>query len=403
MPVTPARDHGYVDREGRNQAPNCQGIKRMCTRNVSILLAGVLCCLSTTSVMAATAESVQHFIAPCFSPVQKVNCEVSGVVRSGAGLILVNDKRMPTPAGSAVFTMQLKDDRAIGPPTYLENQVLSQADKYEALTTTLDGKFVIASTAFNKEGTLDNPGLDVLNTLVYWPVIAPDQAKVLSPSTRGGITSSRELREKIFKAIDLHKQQEGGAHSPATSYFQVEALTTAPDDTLLIGLRKYGQDSKTATFSFLLLSVSLKQLDGELMLGDAFKVILNLTPDKLARELGLPDGSLAELGLSGIEFDRYNNDRFYAVTSFEKGDVLGGYLWMLPLEKGAAGQPQPVRGKDGAPIKFANKPEGVEVLDQHRVLVVHDDDRVKVKDDENGSVRKDYEFTYSVINLAPTQ
>lgn len=172
---------------------------------------------------------------------------------------------------------------------------------------------------------------------------------------------------------------------------------------MLIGLRKYGQDSKTATFSFLLLSVSLKQLDGELMLGDAFKVILDLTPDKLARELGLPDGSLAELGLSGIEFDRYNNDRFYAVTSFEKGDVLGGYLWMLPLEKGAAGQPQPVRGKDGAPIKFANKPEGVEVLDQHRVLVVHDDDRVKVKDDENGSVRKDYEFTYSVINLAPTQ
>ncbi|WP_434729120.1 hypothetical protein [Pseudomonas soli] len=352
--------------------------------------------------MAVTAESVQNFIAPCFSPVQKVNCEVSGVVRSGAGLILVNDKRMPTPAGSAVFTMQLKDEQAIGSPTYLENQTLSQADKYEALTTTLDGKFVIASTAFNKEGTSDNPGLDVLNTLVYWPVMAPDQAKVLSPSTRGGITSSRELREKIFEAIDLHKQQKGSAHSPATSYLQVEALTTTPEGNLLIGIRKYGQDSKTATFTFLLLSVSLNQHDGELMLGDALKVVLDLTPDKLARKLGLPDGSLPELGLSGIEFDRYNNDRFYAVTSFEKGDVLGGYLWMLPLEKGAPGKPQPVRGKDGAPIKFANKPEGVEVLDQHRVLVVHDDDRVKVKD-ENGGVRKDYEFTYSVINLAPTQ
>ncbi|MFK3771038.1 hypothetical protein [Pseudomonas sp. NPDC089406] len=306
---------------------------------------------------------------------------------------------MPAPANSAVFTVPFEDNRVSGAPTYLESQVLSQADKYEALTSTLDGKFIIASTAFNKEGTSENPGLDVLNTLVYWPASAPGQARVMSPSTRGGITSSRDLREKIVTAIDSYGRQAQGTPSPATSYFQVEALTTAPDGTLLMGIRKYGKDSKTATFSFLLLSVPLIEHEGGLELGNTFKVVLNLTPDELARRLSLPDGSLPELGLSGMEFDRHNKDRFYAVTSFETGDVIGGYLWMLPLDNGIIGPPQPVSGKDAMPVKFANKPEGVEVLDQHHVLVVHDDDRVKVKLAQSAGVREDYEFNYSVITI----
>jgi len=362
----------------------------MRTRIVLPLLAALLSCLTAASSYAITpvAESVRHHTAPCFAPAQNVNCEVSGVVRSGDQLILVNDKQMPSPGSPAVFTLRLDGQRINAEPVYLPGETLRKADKYEALTSTLDGRYILASTAFNKEGTAQKPELDALNTLLYWPQGAPEQAKVLAPSSRGGVTSSRGLRDKISQVI-------------GSPYFQVEALTITPDKQLLVGIRKHGQNSKVADFSFLLLAVPLIQEGNELTLGDSFTKVLDLKPEDLTRKLGLPDGSHPELGISGIEYDRYSKNRFYAVTSFEKENTLGGYLWVLPLEQGKVGQPQPVKGGDGKPVAFANKPEGVEILDRRHVLVVHDDDRVKVKPSADGNVREDHEFAYSVVTLTP--
>lgn len=87
------------------------------------------------------------------------------------------------------------------------------------------------------------------------------------------------------------------------------------------------------------------------------------------------------------------------MTSFEKGDELGGYLWVLPYEGKQIGQPQPVNHTDGFAVAFNHKPEGVEVLDPHHVLVVHDDDRVRVKDPAISRQREAHEFFYNIVDF----
>lgn len=341
-------------------------------------------------------ESIEHKTAHCFSAPPAVNCEVSAVVRTGESLILANDKPVPDREGTAVFTLAFKDGQLSGLPSYLPGKALKEADKFEALTTTLDGRYVIASTAFNKAGTEQNPRADVLNTLVYWPVNAPQSAKVLSLSSRGGVNSSMTLRKQIGEAV-------------GSPYFQIEGISMAPsepgmtsraDEQLILGIRKHGNSSADSAFSFLLISAHVKLNDGELRLVDSFKRIKRLELSAAGRVLGL----------SGIEYDRYNQDRLYAVTSFEqtsvddkgnKVDEIGGFLWVLPFTEGKPGEPRLVHRADGKALMFSNKPEGVEVLDARHILVVHDDDRVEVQTSEAGIKRGNSEFAYSQISFAP--
>lgn len=215
---------------------------------------------------------------------------------------------------------------------------------------------------------------------------SPQEARIVEPSTRGQVSSSRGLRDKIGKAI-------------GAPYFKIEAMTTAPGDRLLIGVRKYGQDSKTADYAFLLLSTSLKVDAHNAVLGDEFEVVKTLSPEQLRRKLELSQGARPELGISGIEFDRCNNDRFYATTSFETDQEIGGYLWVLPFKDNTLGDPEPVKTRDALPLAFVHKPEGVEVLDCNRVLVVHDDDRFRIEDPDLGRARQVHEFVYQVVQF----
>ncbi|MFR0675485.1 hypothetical protein ACLUUI_16250 [Enterobacterales bacterium AW_CKDN230030176-1A_HGKHYDSX7] len=336
--------------------------------------------------LQASVQSVQTRTAPCFTKQPPVNCEVSGVVRVGDTLVLANDKPMPNPGDPAIFTMPWHNEHLSGEPAYLASPTLTRADKYEGLTTTLDGTYIVAITAFIKEGTAEQPAADALNTLLYWPVGSPQEARIVEPSTRGQVSSSRGLRDKIGKAI-------------GAPYFKIEAMTTAPGDRLLIGVRKYGQDSKTADYAFLLLSTSLKVDAHNAVLGDEFEVVKTLSPEQLRRKLELSQGARPELGISGIEFDRCNNDRFYATTSFETDQEIGGYLWVLPFKDSTLGDPEPVKTRDASPLAFVHKPEGVEVLDCNRVLVVHDDDRFRIEDPNLGRARQVHEFVYQVVQF----
>lgn len=354
----------------------------------SLAFAGMMLYLPSlyAAAIATPAATVQSYLAPCFEAGKGVNCEVSAVALTGESLVLANDKQMPKAGDPAIFTLKLDNQKIVGTPSYLESSVLRTADKFEGLTTTLDGKYVIAITAFNKEGTAQNPSADALNTLLYWPVGNPEKAAIIVPSTRGQITSSRGLRERIGKAV-------------GSPYFQIEALSTAPGDRLLMGIRKFGVNSKSADYAFLLLSIPCSISEQGFELGDEVETLWNLTPDQLAQTLGMEAGAYPELGISGIEFDRYNQDRFYAVTSFERDDKIGGFLWVLPLTEGKPGRPQPVRLNDGSALAFINKPEGVEVLDGRSVLIVHDDDRMKIKKPESNVQRQDHEFVYSVVTF----
>ncbi|MBG6123700.1 MULTISPECIES: hypothetical protein [Pseudomonas] len=336
--------------------------------------------------------TVEHHTAACFTPETSVNCEVSVVVESNGKLLLANDKRLPATGGPALFTLDLEQGKISGEPAVLPGDALKEADKYEALTKTLDGRYIIASTAFNKAGTQQDPRADTLSTLLYWPVDDPEAAKPLSPSSRGGVTSSIRLRKQISEAI-------------GAPYFQIEGITMAPsepahekaaDGQLIIGIRKQGNSSADSYFGFLLISAHVKFNNGTMELVEAFKTIQNFNLQAQGKTLGL----------SGIEYDRFNKDRLYAVTSFEQQSVdaagkksteIGGFLWAVPFTAGKPGTPKLLTREDGSALVFSNKPEGVEVLDAHQIIVVHDDDRVEVTTSEAGIKRGDNEFAYSKI------
>ncbi|WP_280041028.1 hypothetical protein [Pseudomonas sp. Hg5Tf] len=349
---------------------------------VSLFLPTVL-----ASPLPERIEAIEHRTAKCFSPPPSINCEVSAVVRTGDQLILANDKPVPGKGGRSLFTVNLKGDDLSGNPTYLRGDTLKDADKYEALTTSLDGRYVIASTAFNKD-------VAAMSTIVYWPVGESSAAKALA--AYADAPKPTPLREQISSAI-------------GSPYYQIEGITIAPsqaakldstDGQLMLGIRKHGKSSKEDfRFDFLLLSADVKFTGGTLVLQSPFKKV----------RIDVPEDYGDELGLSGIEYDRYNKDRLYAVTSLEKerkdaagnvvGSEIGGFLWVLPFADGKPGNPVRVTRQDGTALKFSNKPEGVEVLDNKQILVVHDDDRVEVETSDTGIKRGDSEFGYSVITF----
>jgi len=331
------------------------------------------------------ARSVTHHVAQCMDPAHlppggSVSlCQVSGVVRSAETLVFANDKPIPGEGSSAIFSLPLVDGR-IGdtPPTYLKSPAIDGADEFEALTATPDGHYIIASTAFIRSGTKNDPTDDKLNAIVYWPADDAQTAKVLAPTSRSGISSSISLRKPISEAV-------------GSGYFKIESLAVAPGNQLVLGIRKHGNSSRDSNHSFLLVAAPFSLNHDVMELTGSFRKLLDTTPS-------VP-GEPRLLGLSGLVFDSFSNDRFYAVTSMEDDQGIGGYLWEVPWADGKPGKPRLIKGADGAPLRFANKPEGVTTLGPHQLLVVHDDDQVQVQTSLNGIAHQPNEFAYSIITF----
>lgn len=330
------------------------------------------------SVKHATARCVDHPIPPDSS----TRCEVSAVAHAGNRLIFANDKPLPGTGVTPLFSLAKKKHK-IAPhtPTPLINPAFNQVRKLEAMTRTLDGRYLIASSAFNRVGTDADPSNDAYSTILYWPVDRPDSVQVLSPSSRGGITSSRELHAQIAKAL-------------GAPFFQIEGMSVAPDNKLLLGVRKQGEDYKHSEDVFKILVAPFTMASGQMRLTGDFQLLFEFTPK-------VP-GSDEVLGLASIEYDRFDKRTLYALTSTEDDTSIGGYLWSIPvrplLERQAL-TPSLVVDRTGAPVRFGNKPEGLEVMSSSTLLVVHDDDRYKVKTSRTSKASKPEEFAYSSIRL----
>ncbi|MFQ6573271.1 hypothetical protein [Pseudomonas sp. UM16] len=358
----------------------------------TLMLVGLISSSVSSAYASTLPERVkwlEHATATCadkaLDPGQTsgVLCEVSAVARVGDTLILANDKMLPGNSRSPIFTRALENNRIVDAiPEYLNAPVLKQAQQFEALTTTLDGRYVIASTAFSRVGTDSDAGFDNYNTIVYWPADAPGRVDIASLSVRQGVASSVALREQMSQAL-------------GAEFFQVEGLSVAPGNRLLVGIRKQGANRKEAREVFRILATTFSLDNGVLQFTSPFKLIFEFVPHHTQQ---VPQ----DLGLSSIEFDRYNQDRLYALTSFEDEENISGYLWSIPLRgllEGDSLSPQLVRTEDGLPVKFVNKPEGLEVLDQAHLLIVHDDDRMQIDSSSCGIASGPNEFAYTVVGF----
>lgn len=355
-------------------------------RNVFISLS-----LMVAGINAASAQpvrpinTVEHATAPCLPrslAVATTACEVSAVSRIGSRVMLANDKPLSAADTSPLFSLPF-DGRRISDSfaAYHTAPGIEQSRKFEAMTQTIDGRYQIASTAFNRVGNDRDARKDGHSTLLYWPAERPEEAKVVSPSTRQGVTSSRLVHEQLAKVL-------------GAPFFQVEGLSVAPDNRLLLGIRKLGADRASATDVFKILSAPFVIEDDTLQLTGDFELLFEFVPQ-------VP-GSDEVLGLSSIEYDRFGGNTLYALTSFEQGDAIGGYLWAIPLQpilKGEPLQPELFVYSSGVPLRFGNKPEGLEVLDASTLLIVHDDDRVQVPTSANSRASGPDEFAYSTVTF----
>lgn len=325
-----------------------------------------------------------------------VYCETSAVVFQGMYVIFASDKPVPGEGQSSVFYFSYVGSGSVEPPlTYLTAEPLVNAIKYEDMTLTPDDQYVIATTGFDRVRD-DSNSWDGYNTLLVWPLGQPDQVKVVAATTNEGVTSSVGLRDKISQALATDEFPGG------VPYSKVEGMTTIPGNRLLFGIRELGARYDDFEYAVKIIAAPYEIVDGEMTLTGDFELIYDFDPTTEPR-------ISQTVALSSIEYDEYN-DRLYLLTSFETEETdegLGAYLWTLSLADLEANNAPTLVMKDAdTPLLFAHKGEGVTVLGDDSVLVVHDDDRVLGRENVTDPVtqfsRDVNQGAYTLVSLSDT-
>ncbi len=354
------------------------------------------------------AKIVERDVLDCFDEGLKtgegdpVFCEMSAVVFDRTRLVLASDKTIPGAQRSAVFSFDYPGYGQIeGPLSYHRAAPFLSAIKYEDMTLTPDGAHVIATTGFDrvKKGSHEWDGY---NTLMFWPVGKPDDVKLVAATSANGVSSSVSLNKKISRVLVSAQFPDG------VPYFKVEGLAAIPGGQLLFGIREMGARYDDFIYTFKIVAISYQLTDGDLSLLGDFNLIYDFDP------VSQPQTQHVS-ALSSIEYDAFHK-RLYLLTSYETGaaneqygegfgDVgLGGYLWTLSLaDLKARNPPTLVLKQPGRPLLFAHKPEGLTVLNENLVLVVHDDDRVlgrpNVENPETQFSRGAHQAAYSLVHV----
>ena len=331
-----------------------------------------------------------------------INCETSAIAYDGKHLIMGSDKPIPGDSQnrrSSVFYVDYSDFPSSA-VTYCTAPAFVDAIKYEDFTVTPDGQYVIATTGFDRVHYAGTSEWDNYNTMLIWPVGKPDEVKIVSPSTASGVTSSVSLREKISSALATEAFPDG------VPYFKIEGLAAIPGNQLLLGIREWGESYKVFDYAIVIVSVSYDIVEGELNLSDDYRLIYDYDPAEKRSALGG-----FTVALSSIEYDRYH-DRLYLLTSYEvqnddevTDEDIGAFLWLLPVDDlNTEKAPELVlKTSDSTPLLFAHKGEGVAVITENRIIIIHDDDRVlgreNVENPETQFSRRPHQAAYTIVDL----
>ncbi len=299
-----------------------------------------------------------------FSQAEKpASCEVSAVVSDGKNIIMGSDKDMPE-ADSSLLVMN-EAGELLGS---LKHPLFSRIRKIEALSRSTDGKWLVVSSGFSYyEPT--KAWNNRHSMLIAWPADDPAKAQLLAPTLVDGEESSITLNDAMRKALKSEKWPDG------PPYFKVEGMTLTSDNKILFGVREQGATWEDFEYTRTILAMDYTIEDGLFKVsGEISKVADLLVPPIPGVEV-LP-------ALSDLAFDAKHNI-LYMLGSFEGPKApcpwsdtengLGGLLFWLPYNELKAGA---VLRHDGLEeLKFNHKSEGVALLPDGKLIVVHDDDR----------------------------
>lgn len=330
-----------------------------------------------------------------------INCEISAVTYYNQKLVLGSDKNFPDHAisQSPIFEIAYPINSTIQ-KSFMENQEIFNAQKFEDFTISPDQEFVFAITAFDRgEINIDKnyiKDFDRFNNLIYWKVGEAEKAKIIHDTTRFGIRSSVSMRRRILKALN-----NSTVDLPVINinHFKIEGLAYYSSNRLLLGIREIGVHFTKAVSTFLILSAELS---------DDFKIkgikVFYFKPQSQLAGITTP------LGISGLEYDPKTKN-LYVLTSYEPRGVvekcdedIGAYFWVLTQNSLVNnGSPLIIRNPDQTPLHFAHKAEGISLIDNNTFFIVHDDDQITgrnlVTDPENQFKRYHNQAAYSIVEL----
>jgi hypothetical protein len=345
------------------------------------------------------AEIIQSGLIDCFEENKKDNkgaplyCEASAVAFDGTSLIFGSDKPVPGDSLSSVFVIAYHpEDFSRQKVKYFAQPAFRNAVKYEDFTSTPDGQYFLATTAFDRVNT-QSANLDGYNTLLWWKKGEEGGVKVVSATQREGVVSSLALREKLARALITPAFPQG------PPYFKLEGLACIPGNRLLFGVREWGESFEKFEYAIKIIAVSYQIHQDEFILGNDFSLIYQFTPDSTQL-------SGQTVALSGLEYDAYTN-QLYLLTSYEKSaepQGLGAFLWTLPLSALNQQQaPALVLNQQRQPLMLAHKAEGIVVIGEGKIFIIHDDDRVLgsegLRKGGEPFYRKPHQAAYTVLKI----
>jgi hypothetical protein len=356
---------------------------------------------ATQPIFSAIVE--QSGTVSC-SDKSSISCELSCVawVKDGKGgeLIFGNDTPPQEQNEASVFSVTYagKVFQQSAPNNFFSFPPFSKASKFESMSATPDGNYLVAMTAFNRYIESDAEQ-DKFNTMIAWAVKSPKKAKTIMPSQRSGIESSMALRNLFTKAIHAKFGYQA-------NYFKIEGLALLPQNRILFGVREIGQSFTAFDYRVVLLEGKYKIVNGEFLMDEQTELtVIRDFSETTIQTVG------RKVGLSSIEYD-VATKQLYILTTFEDNEQkqIGAFLWVLQDEQGGLGKTiSLVKTSDGAPFQFSHKAEGLAVLNPGRVFIIHDDDRYLTNvrfDGRNGSQqreRKPNEAAFDILQICSSQ
>lgn len=314
-----------------------------------------------TSAAAAESGSVGTIVsqgsvaAGSFNP-----AELSGLTLANGHYLTVNDKTLNDSKDFSTSVLQMPESEFANGAKFTADTGLPniKLQKAESITTTPDGKYVIASTAYNKYDPATGDKV-TFNGTVAWPANKPADAKVIG-STPEKPKASLGIRGAIQKALPGDP-----------GYIKVEG-TAATSNEILFGIRQYGASEDSAAFGVTVVAMPYTESESGITVDTAGAHVVYSMNDATKGQ-----APLKGIGLSDLYYNSATGG-LDILASYENeagSPQIAGYMFTVSKEQFAAGTGADiVKTADGNVIQFSDKTEGITKMPNGNFLIVSDND-----------------------------
>ncbi len=312
-------------------------------------------------------------------------CEASAIGFDGQKVFMAIDKDMPNDL-TAVFSWNSTEDfLAEKQPENVATKAFKSATKYEDMAFTPDGKITFLSSAFDRveEGSKEWDGF---NTIFYWATGQESNPQVLSleDSAKNSV-SLRPILSKVLRNVDFPN---------GMPYFKVEGFAIS-DTHLYFAVREEGKKYDDFKYICKIIAVEYytqwKNGVPKISFSGDFSLVNTFVPESVDNTLTSPSG------VASIEYDHFHK-RFYLLTTYEKGENIGAYIWVATEDEILKNKPYTLlKDTEGKAINLNHKAEDIAVLSANKIVVVCDDDRLVTE--IKGIKRQPNQAAYYVLEV----